>query len=76
MAKTHPEISPVLKDVLAALAVDPFQPSLRTHKLKGGLAEIWSCRLAFDLRIIFKFVEHERAAAILLLSAGSHEQVD
>jgi mRNA-degrading endonuclease YafQ of YafQ-DinJ toxin-antitoxin module len=31
--------------------------------------------VGYDLRIIFKFVEHEKTEAILLESIGTHDEV-
>jgi len=30
---------------------DAFDPRLRTHKLKGDLADCWACTAGYDLRI-------------------------
>jgi mRNA-degrading endonuclease YafQ of YafQ-DinJ toxin-antitoxin module len=35
----------------------------------------WASSAAYDLRIVFEFVQHEEAEAILLLSAGTHDEV-
>jgi mRNA-degrading endonuclease YafQ of YafQ-DinJ toxin-antitoxin module len=37
--------------------------------------ESWSCSSGYDLRIIFKFVEHEESQAILLETIGTHDEV-
>jgi mRNA interferase YafQ len=58
-----------------ALAEDAFQPSLKTHKLKGELAGSWACGAGYDLRIIFEFVQHEGAEAIQLQMVGTHDDV-
>jgi mRNA-degrading endonuclease YafQ of YafQ-DinJ toxin-antitoxin module len=54
---------------------DPFQAKLRTHKLKGELKDSYACSAGYDLRIVFKFVEHENSSAILLESIGTHDEV-
>ena len=64
-----------IQQTLALLSVDPFQPRLRTHKLKGELKESYACSAGYDLRIIFKFVDHENQQAILLESVGTHDEV-
>jgi len=48
---------------------------LQTHKLTGKLKGSWACSASYDLRIVFKFVEHEGREAILLESVGTHEEV-
>jgi addiction module RelE/StbE family toxin len=75
LLKRQPETAEGLQATLELLAADAFHPQLKTHKLKGDLAGSWACSAAYDLRIIFDFVEQEGAEAILLLSAGTHDQV-
>lgn len=57
-----------IQETLALLSVDPFQPRLRTHKLKGELKDSYAGSVGYDLRIVFKFVEYEQKQAILLES--------
>ncbi|TWU27896.1 type II toxin-antitoxin system RelE/ParE family toxin [Bythopirellula polymerisocia] len=73
--KKHPEIVRSLQRTLESLAEDAFQPSLKTHKLKGELAESWACSAGYDLRIVFKFLQQESGEAILLQTIGTHDEV-
>lgn len=73
--KKRPNIAPHLEVALAALMEDAFQPGLKSHKLKGDLAGSWACSAGYDLRIIFEFVQHDGAEAILLQSIGTHDEV-
>lgn len=57
------------------LGEDAHDSKLRSHKLKGKLEGSWACSAGYDLRIIFSFVEHEGAEAILLETVGSHDEV-
>jgi len=57
------------------LAEDAFHPQLRTHKLKGNLVGSWACSAGYDLRVVFQFVQHQGAEAILLESLGTHDAV-
>ena len=75
LVKKHPEAGPLLQEAFVALAQDAFQPVLRSHKLKGELAGSWACSVGYDLRLIFTFVEHEGAEAILLQTVGTHDEV-
>lgn len=75
IVKKNPEIAEGLRAVLEQLAEDAFQPGLRTHKLKGDLEGQWACRVGYDLRIVFSFVEREGEEAILLQTAGTHDEV-
>jgi addiction module RelE/StbE family toxin len=75
IVKKHPELTSDLQSTLELLHLDPFHPRLRTHKLKGELQDSWACSAGYDLRIIFKFVDHEETQAILLESIGTHDEV-
>jgi mRNA-degrading endonuclease YafQ of YafQ-DinJ toxin-antitoxin module len=71
----NPSASEDIHITLALLAENAFDPRLRTHKLKGGLAGSWSCSAGYDLRIVFEFVQHEGNEAILLERVGTHDEV-
>lgn len=73
--KLHPETADAIARTLEKMAEDVQAPSLRTHKLSGPLAGCWACSSGYDLRIVFEFVQHEEAEAILLLALGTHDQV-
>ena len=75
IVKKQPALAQNIQETLALLSVDPFQPRLRTHKLKGELKDSYACSAGYDLRIIFKFVEYEQKQAILLESMGTHDEV-
>jgi len=73
--KKRPSIAEDLRHALELFARDAFDPTLKTHKLKGGLQGSWACNEGYDLRILFEFVEHEGAEAILLQTVGTHDEV-
>lgn len=75
LLKRSPEMTAPLHAALRQLADDAFHPLLKTHKLKGDLSGSWACRVAYDLRIVFQFVQHDGAEAILLQSIGTHDDV-
>ena len=75
LMKKHPEAGEDLESTFAALMEDAFQAALKTHKLKGDLAGSWAWSAGYDLRLIFEFVEHECAEAILLQNVGTHDEV-
>ena len=75
LMKKHPEVGPTLEATFAALIEDAFQAAPKTHKLKGELAGSWACSAGYDLRLIFEFVQHEGAEAILLQNIGTHDEV-
>jgi len=51
---------------------NPFDQRLRTHKLSGRLKDLWSFSIEHDLRIVFSFLEGERA---LFVDIGTHDEV-
>lgn len=51
---------------------DPFDKTLRTHKLSGKLKEYWSVSIEYDLRVIFYFEDAETAVFVDL---GTHKEV-
>ena len=73
----NPQLKDQIAKVLRLLADDPFTPSLKSHKLGGDLAGLWSCSVAYDCRIIFNFSEDEELLemVILLVDIGSHDEV-
>jgi mRNA-degrading endonuclease YafQ of YafQ-DinJ toxin-antitoxin module len=73
--KSHPGMSPKIFQTLERLEADAFQPSLGTHKLKGGLAGLFACSVAFDLRIVFSIESSGSEEEIVLVSLGSHDEV-
>ena len=75
VVKKHPQAAPFLHATLESLAEDAYIPSLKTHKLKGDLAESWACSAGYDLRILFEFIQHEGSEAILLQTVGTHDEV-
>jgi len=75
IVKRNPGSADNLRATLGLLSEDAFHPRLRTHKLKGPLAESWACSAGYDLRVVFTFVESEGEEAILLQTVGTHEEV-
>ena len=71
----HPTRASDFQETLMQLSEDAFHPRLKTHKLKGELADSWACSAGYDLRIIFKLTKFQDAVAILLASVGTHDEV-
>jgi len=59
------------------LQENPFNPKLKTHKLKGILEGTLACSIDYDYRIIFDFVKNQTSdeTEILLINIGTHEEV-
>ncbi len=57
---------------LNQFTIDPFDPSLKTHKLSGKLKEFWSFSVDYDERVLFYFTEDGKA---VFVDIGSHDEV-
>lgn len=77
LIRRNPQLKQPVEQTLTQLSIDPFHPSLRTHKLKGELADKWACSIDYSNRLIFRFVENPASSEeeILLLALGSHDEV-
>ncbi len=70
--KNDQELKRRFWEALELFSEDPFNPRLRTHKLTGKLEGLLAFSVAFDRRVIFKFV---RKNEVLLVDIGDHEEV-
>lgn len=52
--------------------IDPFEQSLKAHKLSGKLKELWSFSLEYDERVLFYFTEDGN---VVFVDIGSHDEV-
>ena len=77
IVRKNPQLKDRITEVLILLADDPFTPSLKSHRLGGKLAGLWSCSVAYDCRVIFSLFEDEEILEIfiLLVNIGSHDEV-
>lgn len=57
---------------LEQFSQDPFEPSLKTHKLCGTLKGFWSFSLDYDERVVFYFTDNGNA---VFTDIGNHDQV-
>ena len=69
--KLRPPRDELLRAALRRFAVDPNDPLLRTHKLKGDLADYWAFSVDDDLRVLFRWDRD----ICFLVSIGSHDEV-
>ena len=51
---------------------NPFHPRLRTHKLSGKLEGLWAFTVAYDCRVVLKFLNGDE---VLLVDVGGHKEV-
>ncbi len=77
LVRQNPPIKKMIEQTLEKLANEPFDPSLKTHKFKGKLANKWSCSIDYSNRIVFQFMDNVelKTEEIVLLAIGSHDEV-
>jgi addiction module RelE/StbE family toxin len=51
---------------------NPYDNRLRTHKLTGKLADLWSFSIEYDCRVIFYFSTPSKA---VFIDIGTHNDV-
>jgi addiction module RelE/StbE family toxin len=73
--KSHPRDAPAIDATLKKLLNNPTDPQLKTLKLQGSLGDCWSCRVGYDLRILFEFDSDDSGEVIVLLALGTHDEV-
>lgn len=61
----------MLRAALRRFAVDPQDPLLRTHKLRGELDAYWAFSVDNDLRVLFRWDGDDA----FLVNLGTHDQV-
>lgn len=73
--RRNPEAAESISRTIMLLSANPDDPKIKTHKLKGDMTGFWSVSAGYDLRIIFKFTDHEGQEAIMLHGIGTHDEV-
>ncbi len=71
--KKHRDLVPKFKKVINKLSNDPFENSLKTHKLKGNLSDFYACSLTYQYRIILTI--EIRDEEVILVNIGTHDEV-
>jgi mRNA-degrading endonuclease YafQ of YafQ-DinJ toxin-antitoxin module len=57
---------------LELFTANPFEPSLKTHKLSGKLKDVWSFSIDYDARVLLYF---ETDGNAVFIDIGSHDEV-
>lgn len=75
--RRNPDLQARIFQVLDRLIAEPFDPLLKTHKLRGQLEGLWSCWVEYDCRIVFMFeVDPDTGEELLvLIDLGTHDEV-
>lgn len=71
--KKHPELSDKFKEAICKLENDPFEPSLKLHRLKGNLEKFHAVRLTYEYRIVVILMIIDEQ--IILVDIGTHDDV-
>lgn len=71
--KKHPDVLDRYVKTIKLLEVDPYHPSLRLHKLQGGLKEYQSVSITMKYRVVIDFII--RKNEIIPIDIGTHEEV-
>ncbi|MEX2547003.1 MAG: type II toxin-antitoxin system YafQ family toxin [Chloroflexota bacterium] len=69
--KLKPPRDELLRAALRRFELDPQDPLLRTHKLKGDLADYWAFSVDDDLRVMFRRDGEE----VFLVAVGTHDEI-
>jgi mRNA interferase YafQ len=69
--KLKPPRDELLRAALRRFVTDPRDPLLRTHKLKGDLADYWAFSVDEDLRALFRW----EGDVCFLVALGTHDEV-
>jgi mRNA-degrading endonuclease YafQ of YafQ-DinJ toxin-antitoxin module len=67
----HPEFSDDVEAAVMAIATDPHAPTLKTHRLRGALADCFASRLSREYRIVFVLA----ADRVTFIDIGTHDDV-
>lgn len=71
--KKHPDLLSQYEKSLKLLEINPNHPSLRLHKLKGKLSELYSISINISYRICIDFIIEDDK--IIPVDVGSHDEV-
>ncbi|MCK5542089.1 MAG: type II toxin-antitoxin system RelE/ParE family toxin [Desulfobacterales bacterium] len=72
--KKHSELISQYGKTLKLLEIDPNQPSLRLHPLKGKLKGLYSISINISYRITLEFFVTEKE--IVLVNVGHHDCIN
>lgn len=70
--KKHPDFIVKFEERLSLFVREPFHPSLKTHRLSGGLKHCWALSITYQYRLVFEFLSEDKA---LLIDIGTHDEV-
>jgi len=72
LKKLNPKIIKKLNNLLKILAENPYNPKLKTHKLRGKLKNKYAFYVSPNIRVIFTYINK---TTVLLIGIGSHDDL-
>ena len=69
--KLPQQVKKIAEEIEPIFRSDPFDPKLKTHKLKGRLDGFLSFSIGFKYRIIFEFSQDKKT--VYFHSVGDHD---
>ncbi len=69
---SNPELDKIVTDKIEVFRNNPYDPTLRTHKLKGKLSGYRSFTVTKNIRILFEFTVEGHA---LFSDIGTHDEM-
>ena len=69
--KLTPPRDELLRAALRRFEANPQDPLLRTHKLKGDLADYWAFSVDDDVRVLFRW----DGDVCFLAALGTHDEI-
>ena len=70
--KNNSELKRKFWKAISLFSGNPFNSTLRTHKLTGRLEGLWAFSISYDYRAVFKFLDDKE---VLLIDIGTHDEV-
>lgn len=71
--KAHAELLPQYEKALRLLEINPFHPSLRLHRLRGRLSELYSASINIRYRLTLEVFVQE--GKVIPVDVGLHDAV-
>lgn len=71
--RKHPELEPGFNRIVEQLLLDPSEPSLRLHPLRGKFEGQYALSLSYAYRTVLTLAVVDRV--IVLIDIGTHDEV-
>lgn len=71
--KKHPELVAQYEKTLKLMEINPMHPSLRLHKLRGKISDLYSVSINISYRICIDFIIDDDR--IIPVDIGTHDEV-